>query len=38
MAPALASTTRRVVLGSLRRRRAPVLDTTTRVTVSSPRP
>jgi 2-polyprenyl-6-methoxyphenol hydroxylase-like FAD-dependent oxidoreductase len=31
------STARRVLLGSLRRRRAPALDTTTRATVSSPR-
>jgi hypothetical protein len=37
MAPALVSTARRVLLGSLRRRRAPAVDTTTRVTVSSPR-
>jgi hypothetical protein len=37
MAPALTSTARRVVLGSLRRRRVPVLDITTRVAVSSPR-
>jgi 2-polyprenyl-6-methoxyphenol hydroxylase-like FAD-dependent oxidoreductase len=31
------STALRVVLGNLRRRRAPAVDTTTRVTVSSPR-
>jgi 2-polyprenyl-6-methoxyphenol hydroxylase-like FAD-dependent oxidoreductase len=31
------STARRVLLGSLRRRRAPALDTTTRVTVGGPR-